>query len=52
MIDQTHLLYTGLLPQFHRNEQTIAGVVSLLIKHAYDIDYTPLNVPNAYLARG
>lgn len=42
----------GLLPQFHRKEQTIAGVVSLLIKHAYGIDYTPPNVPNAYLVRG
>lgn len=42
----------GLLPQFHRKEKTIAEVVSLLIKHAYDIDYAPKNVPNAYLARG
>jgi len=27
-------------------------VVSLLIKHAYGIDYVPMNVPNAYLKRG
>src|ERR1700744_5694 len=31
----------GLLPQFHRKEKTIAGVISVLIKHAYGIDYTP-----------
>lgn len=42
----------GLLPQFHRREKTIAETVSLLIKHAYGIDYTPPNIPNAYLARG
>jgi hypothetical protein len=40
----------GLLPQFHRKEKTINDVVSLLIKHAYGIDYMPGNVPNAYLA--
>jgi len=40
----------GLLPQFHRKEKTINDVVSLLIKHAYGIDYVPPNVPNAYLA--
>jgi hypothetical protein len=39
----------GLLPQVHRNETTIAGIVSLLMKHAYGIDYTPQNVPNKYL---
>lgn len=42
----------GSLPQFHRREQTIMEVVSLLIKHAYGIDYVPTNVPNAYLKRG
>jgi ankyrin repeat protein len=42
----------GLLPQFHRKEQTIMDVVSLLIKHAYGIDYISGNVPNAYLVRG
>ncbi|AYL94717.1 ankyrin repeat domain-containing protein [Mucilaginibacter celer] len=42
----------GLLPQFHRKEQIVMNVVSLLIKHAYGIDYAPDNVPNAYLARG
>lgn len=40
----------GLLPQMHRKQETTAGVVSLLIKHAYGIDYIPPNVPNAYLA--
>ncbi|SDF69181.1 ankyrin repeat domain-containing protein [Mucilaginibacter sp. P25] len=42
----------GSLPQFHRREQAIMEVVSLLIKHAYGIDYVPKNVPNAYLKRG
>jgi len=39
----------GLLPQMHRSETTIAKVVSLLLKAAYQIDYTPSNVPNRYL---
>ena len=39
----------GLLPQMHRKEKTIADVVSLLIKHAYGIDYMPPNVPCKYL---
>jgi len=39
----------GSLPQMHRRQETVAHVVSLLIKHAYGIDYTPPNVPNAYL---
>lgn len=39
----------GLLPQMHRKDTTVARTVSLLIKHAYDIDYKPANVPNAYL---
>jgi hypothetical protein len=39
----------GLLPQVHRKEMVIAETVSLLIKKAYGIDYTPGNVPNAYL---
>jgi len=39
----------GLLPQMHRKPEIVAGVVSLLIKHAYGIDYTLLNIPNAYL---
>ncbi|MBL0742598.1 hypothetical protein [Chryseolinea lacunae] len=39
----------GLLPQVHRNEKTVASVVSLLVKHAYGIDYTPPNIPCAYL---
>ncbi len=39
----------GLLPQMHRKDTTVAETVSLLIRHAYDIDYIPSNVPNAYL---
>jgi len=39
----------GLLSQMHRKQETIASVVSLLVKHAYGIDYKPANVPNAYL---
>jgi hypothetical protein len=42
----------GLLPQMHRKENTIAEVVSLLVKHAYGIGYTLPNIPNAYLKRG
>jgi len=41
----------GLLPMMHRKEETVAEVVSLLVKHAYGIDYTPVNVPNAYLKK-
>src|SRR6266487_3618975 len=39
----------GLLPQMHRKQETIAKTVSLLMKEAYNIDYRPGNVPNAYL---
>jgi hypothetical protein len=39
----------GLLPQMHRDEKTIAWVVSLLIKHQYNISYTSPNIPNKYL---
>jgi ankyrin repeat protein len=39
----------GLLPQLHRKEDTIAKIVSTLLKVAYGIDYVPTNVPNAYL---
>jgi hypothetical protein len=41
----------GLLPQMHRNPLAIAKTISLLMKHAYGIDYNPPNVPNAYLKR-
>jgi len=41
----------GLLPQMHRSQQTVAEVVSLLVKHAYGIDYKLPNVPNAYLGK-
>ncbi|WP_255485143.1 hypothetical protein HDF18_24175 [Mucilaginibacter sp. X5P1] len=40
----------GLLPQIHRKEETVAEIVSLLIKHAYGINYRMPNIPNAYLA--
>ncbi len=39
----------GLLPQMHRNELTISTIVSTLLKYSYGIDYTPKNVPCAYL---
>jgi hypothetical protein len=39
----------GLLPQMHRDEVTVAKVVSRLLKIAYGIDYLPSNVPNKYL---
>jgi hypothetical protein len=39
----------GLLPQMHRNEKTIADVVSRLLKHKYNINYMPVNIPNNYL---
>lgn len=39
----------GLLPQMHRSEKVISKTVSLLLREAYGIDYTPLNVPNKYL---
>jgi hypothetical protein len=39
----------GLLPQMHRRESTIAGVVLLLLKSAYGIEYVLPNVPNKYL---
>ena len=39
----------GLLPQMHRSEQTINEVVSLLIKHQYNINYSVTNIPNKYL---
>ena len=39
----------GLLPQMHRNEQTISKTISLLLKQAYGIDYIAPNVPNKYL---
>jgi len=42
----------GSLPQMHRKEETVAKIVSLLIKHAYGIDYALPNMPNAYLAMG
>jgi ankyrin repeat protein len=40
----------GLLPQMHRKQNTVAETVSLLMKHAYGMDYILPNIPNAYLA--
>jgi ankyrin repeat protein len=40
----------GLLPQMHREEKTIAKVVSQLVQQAYSIDLTLPNIPNRYLA--
>ena len=39
----------GLLPQMHRSEITISKIVTSLMKAAYGIDYSPPNVPCAYL---
>lgn len=39
----------GLLPQMHRNEQTIAETVQQLLKHHYKINYKVPNIPNKYL---
>ena len=39
----------GLLPQMHREESTISKVVASLLNHQYGIDYSPRNIPNAYL---
>lgn len=41
----------GLLPQMHRDEKTIARIVSRLLKQRYGIHYQPRNVPCAYLTR-
>lgn len=41
----------GLLPQMHRNEKIISGVVTTLLRHASGIEYVPQNVPCAYLKR-
>ena len=41
----------GLLPQMHRDEATISDVVKLLLQYTFEINYTPGNVPNAYLKK-
>jgi len=41
----------GLLPQMHRNEIVISKTVSQLLNRAYKINYTPQNVPCAYLKK-
>ena len=39
----------GLLPQMHRDEATIAGVVQKLVGHAFGVEYNIPNIPNEYL---
>lgn len=39
----------GRLPQMHRDEQTTAGIISILLKHAFDMNYKLPNIPNKYL---
>jgi Ankyrin repeat len=41
----------GLLPQMHRDEETISKIVSHLLKTEYGIDYASRNVPNKYLTK-
>ncbi len=41
----------GLLPQMHRDERVISEIVTMLLRHAYGIVYTPSNVPCAYLRK-
>jgi hypothetical protein len=41
----------GLLPQMHRDENTISKIVSLLLKDAFGIAYIPINIPNKYLMK-
>jgi hypothetical protein len=41
----------GMLPQMHRDEVIVSQIVSKLIKAAYQIDYSPQNVPCAYLRK-
>ncbi|MEP6615848.1 MAG: ankyrin repeat domain-containing protein [Ginsengibacter sp.] len=41
----------GLLPQMHRNENTISNVVAALLKSAFGIEYHSTNVPCEYLKK-
>jgi ankyrin repeat protein len=41
----------GLLRQFQREETWIYEVVSILMKAAYGVDYSPSNIPNKYLRK-
>jgi len=41
----------GLLPQMHRKEAVVFNTVRQLLKIRYDIDYSPSNIPNKYLAK-
>ncbi len=40
----------GLLPQMHRDEKTISGIVQKLIRKKYDVAYSLKNIPNQYLS--
>jgi hypothetical protein len=42
----------GLLRQFQRNEKQIYEVVAQLMKAAYGLEYSPVNIPNKYLYSG
>ena len=42
----------GLLPQMHRNEKRIADTVCLFLKHQFNLEYIPKNIPNKYLVGG
>ncbi len=48
-VNPTSYAMMGLLGQFHRTEEQIYDVVSLLLKANYGIEYYPRNVPNKYL---
>lgn len=39
----------GMLPQMHRDEVTISGIVMRLMKVAYGTEYIPVNIPCKYL---
>src|SRR5690606_16956235 len=41
----------GLLPQMHRDEKKISGIVQKLLKQEYGIEYVPKNIPNEYINR-
>ena len=41
----------GLLRQFQRTEKDIYEVIQILMKAAYGIEYTPINIPNKYLSK-
>lgn len=50
-VNPTSYAMMGLLRQFQRTEQQIYEIVALLLKAHYGIAYTPVNIPNKYLAQ-